>query len=112
MLPVSSSTNTQSPSIVAGARRWPLVCSTGLPPLRTPPVDASTAQTLPPEPLTDPAKTTPPALAAGTERGFPMLLESEPNAACQLTEGCPQPGSIAIRPGGKSVGLVLDATGA
>src|SRR5450631_1892848 len=83
MLPLLSSTKTQLPSIVGGTRRFPLVCSKGLPPLRMAPVEALIAQTEPPAPLTDPANTTPPALAAGIARMMPAPLESVPNEACQ-----------------------------
>jgi hypothetical protein len=59
-------------------------------------------------------KTTPPALAAGTERGKPGdvsdpgAYESGPNAACHATDGDPQPGLIAIIPGGNSDSLLDD----
>src|SRR5450755_1687162 len=113
MLPLLSSTKTQLPSIVGGTRRFPLVCSKGLPPLRMAPVEALMAQTEPPVPLTDPANTTPPALAAGIPRGMPAPLESVPNEACQVTDGFPQPGLIAIKPGANSSdGATLVATSA
>ena len=70
------------------------------------------AQTEPPVPLTDPANTTPPALAAGIARGMPAPLESVPNEACQVTDGFPQPGLIAIKPGANSDGATLVATSA
>jgi hypothetical protein len=43
-----SSTKIQSPSIVGGTRRGPFVMSSGLPPLRTTPVEALIAHNAPP----------------------------------------------------------------